>query len=250
MASWLDMIRAGLLLSSLGLISPAALSGVLPLAQIQTGLAIEYAKIGSLSHALAAANAALTVDPHYVEGWLARAWVYTLLKQKVEAEKNFQRALTLAPTHPEANNNYGAFLCECGEPGQAIPYFYRALADPLYSTPHMAWANIGRCRLQMGETAAAREALLTSLSLLKDYAPALKALASLYLEQCEVNLSVHYFERLYRQLDPRTLVPNDLLLGIRIARLAKNRAREQELAADLINLYPSSDLTQQLSSGS
>ena len=121
--------------------------------------------------------------------------------------------------------------------------------DPMYATPEMAWTNIGRCRIRIGEKEAANEALLAALVLSPDYLPALRALALLHLEWGNVKLSVVYFDRLSHYAGLHALEPEDLRLGIRIARLMNDLSREKRLTNELIGRYPASNAAQQLSSG-
>lgn len=49
---------------------------------------------------------------------------------------------------PEINNNYGWYLCQTGRVKESIEYFQRALRNPLYQTPEIAYLNVGACHVR------------------------------------------------------------------------------------------------------
>lgn len=246
MKRWQMCLVGCLMASSLTTFAIAA-DAVPELAQIRAQLAVEYAKVGSYRYALDAANEAVKVAPDYAEGFLSRAWVYSLLGMNTEADKDYREALRLDPNNASGNNNYGLFLCDQGRAADSLVYFQRALGNPLYTTPAMAWVNMARCNLKLGHRSEANDNLLSALAVKPDYVPALLALASLHLELGNVKLASFYYDRLTGTMD--SLGPEDLMTGIRLARLSGNRVREEALAARLKGRYPDSRQTQQLLSG-
>ncbi|GGY05391.1 type IV pilus biogenesis/stability protein PilW [Paludibacterium paludis] len=224
-----------------------AADSVPDLAKIRAQLAVEYARAGSYRFALDAANEAIRIAPGYAEGWLSRAWVHSGLRMEREADADYRKALSIEPDNPAGNNNYGSFLCDHGKAAESLAYFRRAIANPLYETPALAWVNMARCHLALDRKDEANEDLLAALSARPDYPPALKALAALHLALGHVKLASFYFDRLAG--NPDALGPEDLMVGIRLARLNGNRVREEALAARLKGRYPDSRQTQQLLSG-
>ncbi|MBV8681162.1 MAG: type IV pilus biogenesis/stability protein PilW [Aquitalea sp.] len=220
------------------------------LAEIRSQLAVEYARLGNMPVALETANQAVQADDGYVGGYLSRAYVFSLMQQDAQAEQNFLKALQVDSSSPEANNNYGQFLCEHERPRAAMDYFAKAVANPLYQTPQVAYLNMGRCSVKLGETTQANDYLLTALRLIPDYLPALRELAALHLELGNAKLASFYFGRL-RQLSGNNLQGADVLwLGVQIARKGGDRAAEAEYSSMLKNRYPDSRETQLLLSGS
>jgi len=217
------------------------------LAALHAQLAFEYAKSGQYGMALDSAERAVAIDGYFVPAWLARAYVESVLSQDAAAERDYRKALELAPGNAEANNNYGQFLCERGRAEDAFVLFDKALSDPLNGAPQTAYYNLGRCSLKLNQVGRATDFLLAALRAAPDYAPALKALAALYLDQGSVKLANFYYDRLIEHAG--TLGPDDLLLGVRVARLSGDRVREAHYAALLQNRYPDSKETQQLLSG-
>ena len=217
------------------------------LAQIRTQLAVEYSRAGDLKVALDSADQAIAADQGYVPGHLMRANVLQQLKVDGEAERSYQRALSLAPGNPEANNNYGWFLCLHGQENESLAYFRRALTDPLYESPQTARLNLGVCLAKLGRKAEANDQFLAALQAAPGFAGALTELARLYLEQGNGKLAGLYLDRLARSGVP--LSADALLLGVGIARLNGDSDRERQFIGQLTSRFPDARETQQLFSG-
>jgi len=220
------------------------------LAEIRSQLAVEYASMGNLPVALESANEAVEADDGFAGAYLTRAYIFNLMHLDADAEKNFLKALQVDPSSPEANNNYGQFLCEHDHPRTAMDYLAKAIANPLYQTPQTAYLNMGRCSVKLGETTQVNDYLLTALRLAPDYPPALRELAALHLELGNAKLASFYFSRLLKIVGNTPPGADVLWLGVQIARKGGDRAHEAEYSALLKNKYPDSKETQMLLSGS
>lgn len=220
------------------------------LAEIRSQLAVEYASLGNLPVALESANEAVEADGSFVGAYLTRGYIFSLMHLDPDAEQNFLKALQVDPSSPEANNNYGQFLCEHDRPRQAMDYLAKAISNPLYQTPQTAYLNMGRCSVKLGETTQANDYLLTALRLVPNYLPALRELAALHLELGNAKLASFYFSRLQQAAGNAPLEADVLWLGVQIARKGGDRAHEAEYSAVLKNRYPDSRETQLLLSGS
>jgi type IV pilus assembly protein PilF len=218
------------------------------IATLRTELAVEYLKQDNLRLALDSAETAVKADPTYMAGFLVRAHIQQLLKLDQDAEASFRKALELAPASPEANNNYGWFLCTRGRVAESLPYFEKALADPLYETPQTAQSNWGMCLSKLGRRDEANEHFLAALRAAPDDPLALRELARLQLEQGNGRLASFYFKRLLRSAPLAT--PEDLMLGVKVARLAADQNLEAQMVDQLKQRFPDSKETQQLLIGS
>jgi type IV pilus assembly protein PilF len=155
--------------------------------------------------ALESANEAVEADGSFVGAYLTRGYIFNLMHLDADAEQNFLKALQVDPSSPEANNNYGQFLCEHDRPRQAMDYLAKAISNPLYQTPQAAYLNMGRCSVKLGETTQANDYLLTALRLGPDYPPALRELAALHLELGNAKLASFYFSRLLKIVRQRAI---------------------------------------------
>ena len=217
------------------------------LAQTRALLAIEYMKIGNMRVALENADQAIKFDPDFQAGYLARALIYMQLGVDKEAEASFEQALKLGAANPEVNNNYGWYLCNRGRFNEAMQRFDRALADPFYAAPQSAMINKGVCHARMGQSGLANEWLLAALRRVPNDPTALRELLNLALADKNAQLAIHYYERL--KLNERRMVPGELILGIRVAKLKQDRAMESRLSGFLKQRFPDTLEAQSLISG-
>lgn len=241
---------AGWLLA-FGMIAPAAADGnPNELARIRSQLSVEYARIGNLKAALDNADQAVRADPAFVTAYLGRAYVLGLLQMDARAEQDYLQALKLEPSNPQANNNYGLFLCEHGREQDSLALFQKALANPLYDSPQSAYLNLGRCSAKLGRTDQANDYLLSALRIAPNYGPALSVLADMHLGLGNAKLAAFYFERLRGGGGLDGMSAADLWLGARIARKTGDGAQEKACANELKTRFPDSRETQLLLSGS
>lgn len=159
--------------------SEAALEG----ARIHTELAQTYMQNGDLQGALTKLNKALQFDPNYVPAHTVIAVLYERINNLPEAEKHYRKAVALDPSKGAANNNLGAFLCKTGRASEAIGYFQKAVNDPFYQTPALAWTNAGTCQIGLGDRAAAEEDFRKAIAIDPQNGEALFQVASLLYQQ-------------------------------------------------------------------
>jgi Tfp pilus assembly protein PilF len=87
------------------------------------------------------------------------------LAKPAEAEAEFRKAIELDPAYAEAHHNLGLSFAEQGRWEQAIAAYRKALSLPIYSTPEVAYYNLGRAYTQTGKPRDAEEALRTAIQL-------------------------------------------------------------------------------------
>jgi len=125
-------------------------------ARIHTELGQQYMAHGDLQDALVKLTKALEFDPNYVPAHTVIAVLYERINDLPNAELHYRKAQALAPTKGDTNNNLGWFLCNKeGKPADAMPYFQKAIADPFYQTPSLAWTNAGTCLARSRDYASA-----------------------------------------------------------------------------------------------
>ncbi|WP_240674174.1 type IV pilus biogenesis/stability protein PilW [Crenobacter cavernae] len=248
---WRQGLTAFLLGALLAAAAPLASAEPAPpaeIAELRTQLAVGYLKEGNLRAALESANVAVQTAPGYMSGHLIKGYIHQLLGQDADAETSMKKALAIEPASPEANNNYGWFLCENGRAEAALPYFKKALADPLYDSPQTAHANLGVCLSRLGQRGEANDALLAALSQQPNFPLALREMTRLQLMQDNAKLAGFYFGRLTKVAPPASA--DDLMLGLKVARLTGNRTLEGQMSSQLRSRFPDSKETQQLLTGS
>ncbi len=101
--------------------------------------------------------------------------------------------------NPYALNAYGSYLCKLGEYQKALPYFDRALQNPLYQTPWVALANAGYCARKAGDLSMAQSYLLKALERNPGFAMALYQMAEVRFAQGRYMSARAYLQR-YREV--------------------------------------------------
>ncbi|MCL2344737.1 MAG: type IV pilus biogenesis/stability protein PilW [Desulfobulbus sp.] len=217
-------------------------------AKIHTELGAAYFQAGNPSVALEQLEIALNADSSFFQAYSVRGLVYGSLKEYDKAERDFQRALNIAPNDPEVNNNYGWFLCDTGKARQSISYFLNALKDPLYETPDVAYTNAGICAMKSDDLDGAQHYLLQALQLSRDGGlMARLQLAKLLYRRGNLDEARVYLNDVLKQVDsPSAEV---LWLALRLERKAGNKAAESGFAAQLRGRYPASPEYQEFLKG-
>jgi len=88
---------------------------------------------------------------------------------KTDAFKHLKKALALKPVFPEAENALGRYYAEQGQYDQAQHAFQRALADPYYTTPHLALYNLGLVYEKKGDPDSALKQYREAVRLQPNY---------------------------------------------------------------------------------
>lgn len=110
---------------------------------------------GRLQEALAQFDAAIAVDPDYVDAYSNRGVTLQELNRLEEAIASFDKSIELKPDYAEANSNRGLAMQELGRLDDAIASHRRALAiNPDYAAAH---SNLGNALLLTGQKGEAFE---------------------------------------------------------------------------------------------
>ncbi|MDR3056068.1 MAG: type IV pilus biogenesis/stability protein PilW [Zoogloeaceae bacterium] len=208
-------------------------------ARLHTELAALYYQADAMAIALEETGIALAADPNYASAYSMRALVYTSLREFAAAETDFKKALSIAPSDPDINNNYGWFLCQSGNEKAAIPYFLSAVKNPLYTTPELAYTNAGSCALKAGELVDARAYLLQALRFSRGNMPQVQVhLAMLAYREGNLTEARNRLQEVWQAGgDPS---PEALWLGVRVEHKLGHSVEEKSLTAQLRRLYPTS----------
>jgi len=151
-------------------------------ARVHTELGQQYMANGDLQTALEKLTKALQFDPNYAPAHTVIAVLYERINKLPEAELHYRKAAALEPAKGGPNNNLGAFLCKIGKNAEAQGYFEKAVADPFYQTPDVAWSNDGVCQLRANDRKGAEASFRKAVALNPQNGEALLQLANvLYL---------------------------------------------------------------------
>lgn len=215
-------------------------------AKIHTELGAQYYGAGQIGVALEEFTIALAAEKRYVPANYMMGLVFMELKDDVQAEQYFKRALELDNENSEAHNNYGWFLCQRDKIEDSIKQFMAALKNPLYETPDKPYVNAGICSLKRQDDKAAEEFFLKALKLNPNQPQALLALAEIYLRASDLPNARAQILPFMKTQQP---TPEALWLGVRIERKLGDKNAQQSYEQMLRQRFPLSKETQALATG-
>ena len=206
-------------------------------AETNTALGQGYMQRGQYEIALEKLKRAVAFDSTYAPARTVLAILYETIGELDLAEKEYAAAAKIDPGDGDINNNYGAFLCGIGKGKEAYPYFQKAVKDPFYNTPEIAYANAGKCALTQGDLDKADVFLRQSLAYNDKLPSALISLA-------EVSYQMGNYLRARAFLQRFGSVgawdEDSLLLGYRIESKLGDVKSANRYRAKLLELFPDS----------
>lgn len=206
-------------------------------ARSHTDLAAAYYEMGNMSVALDEARIALSADANYAPAYNVLGLVHMDLKEDAQAQANFERALGISPNDPDANHNYGWFLCQTGRERESARYFMTAVGNSLYASPQKSYALAGVCALRSKDEAQASDYFERALRLEPNYLAAVLPLAQLRYRQGQLEAARTLVSRYNRQVEGTA---ESLWLALRIERRLGDKAAEAALADQLRRRFSTS----------
>lgn len=206
-------------------------------AEINTSLGQEYMSRGQTEIALEKLKKAVSADPAYAPAHTMLAVLYEQIGESELAERHYRRAVDVAPANGDVNNNYGVFLCKAGRLDTAEDYFLKAVKDPFYRTPEVAYANAGSCFMQHGNLDKAENYLRQSLEYDAEFPDALLPMASVS-QKKGAHLRARAFLQRYEATGTES--PAALSLGIQIETSLGNGQAAEAYRQRLVRDYPDS----------
>lgn len=146
-------------------------------------LATRDMQVGNLDAAERKVREALKLAPEAPDALVLQAGIDDRRGRTRQAGENFRKAAELAPQRGDVLNNYGAWLCQQGQPAESLAWFDSALQAPGYATPGEAQANAGSCALDAGQLERAERDLRAALVAAPANPVALESMAQLSFRQ-------------------------------------------------------------------
>ena len=238
---WVAVLVVGLLLSACAnqLQREAADPG--KAAQYNAELGLNYLEQGRYDLAMEKLKRAIEYNPDLAIAHHYIAELYRRLNKPREAEKNYLRAIDLAPDDSSIRNNYGIFLCSQKRYDEGIKSFDKALENPVYSGRAGTYENMGQCEYSRGDKSAAEKYFREGLSINPRLPRALLMMADLSVQEKNY-ISARAFLQRYSAVAGQT--PQSLWLGIQIERVLGDKDALASYALSLKNKFPSSKETE------
>jgi len=115
--------------------------------------------------------------------WNALGLTYKERKLYKEAEEAFKEAVSIDNKFSEAHNNLGVLYLDEKRYKDAIEAFEKAVANIFYTTPELAYNNMGYAYQMLGDYVSAERNFKEAISLNPSFSLAYTNLATLYLSQ-------------------------------------------------------------------
>ncbi|SEL53619.1 type IV pilus biogenesis/stability protein PilW [Halomonas daqiaonensis] len=186
-------------------------------AEAYTRLGVAYLERNNLQRAMNALDRALEIEPHDAEALQAMAMVYQRQGETKLAGETFRRAVEADSSFTRARNNYAAFLYDRGRLAEACEQLEQASRDTQYDNRGQLFANLGQCRLEMGDIEAARESLARAQAIAPRRSRSYLLLAELEYTQGNLERAEQQLETYMRLAGPRA----------EALRLARDIARDR-----------------------
>ena len=214
-------------------------------ARAHSDLGAAYLQQGKYEIALSEFNEAIQIDPNYALAYNGLGLVNAALGEDAKADTNYKKSIALQPKNSESQNNYGSFLCSRKRYDESIPHFLEAVKNPLYGTPHLAYANAGICAARKNDTKNAEIYLNKALQIEPLTHSAATQLADIQFNRNDATTAQKTLQ------NALVASPNaeTLWLGIKIARALDDKDSVSSYALQLRQQYPNSEQTRLLLSG-
>ena len=118
-----------------------------------------------LALGMAALKEALQLDPDNAQYHNTLGLVLLNLGRPVDAQAEFQTALALEKTSPDLQHNVGVALAQQKRFDDAIAAYKKALTFPTYTTPEVAYYNMGEAYIRLGKPQEAEESFRAAIQL-------------------------------------------------------------------------------------
>jgi type IV pilus biogenesis/stability protein PilW len=128
-------------------------------------MATNYLEQDQILDARREAYMAIQANPQNAEAHFTLGYIFAQLSEWGKAEESAMAALKYAKHYPEASNLLGVILIEQGRYEEAIKILLDVIEDFLYTTPHLAYGNLGLAYLKLGQHQDAIEVLERAVEL-------------------------------------------------------------------------------------
>jgi type IV pilus assembly protein PilF len=208
-------------------------------AQLHAELGASYMRRGQYNIALDELNQALAAKSDSALANYVMAVLQSRLGKADAAERYFKRAIAVKKDYPDAEHEYGVFLCSHGRPEEAFKWFDKVLKDPLYSARALVSLHAGECMLRRRNPDLGAASRYIDAALRVD--PRLPA-ALIAMSETQFRMGTYLQARAYieRFFATGRQTPRALLLGAKIEHAMQSDDVAARYAKKLDQKYPKS----------
>lgn len=206
-------------------------------------MGVRYLQLGKVDIALEKLEYSLEKNPDNSAAHDALAALYDSIGMSGKAAEHYQEALDLAPDNPQAENNYGAFLCKRGDYAQGMAYLKKAIARPLNNRKWFALTNAGRCEIRQGNIQQAERYFRSALQLNPDYPAALLEMLKLSYKKGNYGSARGFLQRYQSVVKDNAEI---LWYGWQIERALGHQSLAESYRRQLLEKFPNSEQAQKV----
>ena len=118
-----------------------------------------------LALGMASLKEAIQLDPANAQFHNTLGLVYLNLGRPVDGQAEIQTAIDLDKNNPDYNHNLGIALAQQGKFEEAIVAYKKALGFPTYTTPEVAYYNMGEAYIRLRKSQEAVESFRAAIQL-------------------------------------------------------------------------------------
>lgn len=208
------------------------------LAQIYSDMGLNYMQKGDYARAKEKLEQSLKFNDELPQTYHYLAELYSRKEDYATAEKHYKQAIKLAPDDPNMQNNYAGFLCARERIDEAEAMFLKAIHNPSYRTPELAYENLGMCALRVGQVEKAEQYFASALRIRPNLPTSLFRTSEMLFNKQDYFKARAFLERYLAVGAPN---PEVLWLGVRIERALGDKAMETQYSDLLRRDYPDSE---------
>lgn len=213
-----------------------------------TELAVRYIQQGKTTEAKKPLQRAMEINPNSADVHNAYAMLFQVEGDYDLADNYYRTALKLESDNTRIRNNYAAFLFQRERYPEACENLELATRDAYYEKRAAVYENLGVCYMELDKDKEALSAFDRAISLDNASSKALLYGGVMHFEQGNIDKSTSYHTS-YQQMVRLRSVPNrpeNLALGVKLARLKRDQDQEASYLLMLKNLFPDSEEYQEL----
>ncbi len=206
--------------------------------QVSLQLANDYMNSGQWDAAKLHLQKAIELDDRFPQVYAALALIHQHAGEYELADESFEKSLRYDRDQPGVRINYANFLYDMKRYQDAVEQLEVVTEDTLYQYRGLAFVNLGRCYIQLGDFEQAELALRRAYMIDKGNVALLLELADVYFVLENYPESQLYYDAYRKQVEQQPA--RALWLGILLADIFDNDDALTSYTLVLKNLYPTS----------